>query len=551
MNNYKKIFSLKLLFLLNACGTENSTDIIYPHNKAQFVDDFVHGLAYESNGGNTSITDDQGSFNGEIGDVVTFYLGGKDGLQLGSGTYARIMSPFEITANLDQAINLGILLQSLDKKMSTLDTKITIPEYLQNVSSNTHYAELVRDIDLNNRQSVSDFLTNPLINVDKVISPNEAAAHLMQSLTLTPRGEDIKLPALDLSKTVNVRVEKGIQWTAKSPNGQRTYYVRGDRNSTDFETTKGLSTENITMSLNGITIAGGATITESQTPIENNSHFILNDIATTSNQSQVETWEQAKLRGGFFACINTTNGCTTENLASFSDEVIQVVANQTANFKRITRSSSYEPTTQLLTVHKIETLCETPDTTSCNGATIGSVEYSYLSPATNTHKIIDFTGTWEEHINCGDLKATTLHTFTSNGVARSGTFCNANGNIEDIPTNDINTYDQLAAQANATTTNYEPSQFWFLHKLNSSGTATLSELNTITRACAYYGPPTGQSLTCNQYRYYGVQYLPAGKNWDGGTLRLTRYNLEGNNATSTETRTLKKKLTINPLPTPV
>ncbi len=548
MQSYKKLFSVNLLFLLTACGIEPSTDIIYPHTKAQFVDDFVHGLAYESNGGNTHLTDTLGSFNGEIGDVVTFYLGGKDGLQLGSGTYARIMSPFEITANLDQAINLGILLQSLDNKVSTLDTKITIPDYLQNVSSNIHYAELVRHIDLNNRQSVNEFLTNPLINVDKVVSPNEAAAHLMQSLTLTPRGEDIKLSALDLSKTVNVRVEKGIQWTAKSPNGQRTYYVRGDRYSTDFETTKGLSTENITMSLNGITIAGGATITESQTPIENNSHFILNDIASTSNQSQVETWEQAKLRGGFFACINTTNGCTTENLAAFTDEVIQVIEGQTASFKRVTRSSSYEPTTQLLTVHKIETLCETPDKNSCNGATVGSVEYSYLLPATNTHKVIDFTGTWEEHINCGDLRATTLHTFTSNGVARSGTFCNANGNIEDIPSGDMNTYTQLAAQANAMTTSHEPSQFWFLHKLNSSGTATLSELNTITRACANYGPTTGQNLTCDQYRYFGAQYLPAGKNWDGGILRLTQLSLNSNNQFIINTRTLKKQITANPFP---
>jgi hypothetical protein len=94
---------------LIACGGGGggSSDIT-----SQFIDSPVQGLYYSSTSGKTGTTDAGGNFTVKSGDTVTFKIGGKDGLEIGSATPTKD-APVLVT-DLPGGMQVAQILQSLD-----------------------------------------------------------------------------------------------------------------------------------------------------------------------------------------------------------------------------------------------------------------------------------------------------------------------------------------------------------------------------------------------------------------------------------------------------
>jgi uncharacterized protein len=84
-----------------------------------FLDSAVKGLYYETSSGLSGTTNEAGEYRYNTGDSVTFYAGGKSGIQLGGANGAAMLTPLELTpgADLDHptVTNMLLLLQNLDR----------------------------------------------------------------------------------------------------------------------------------------------------------------------------------------------------------------------------------------------------------------------------------------------------------------------------------------------------------------------------------------------------------------------------------------------------
>lgn len=94
---------------LIACGGGGggSSDIT-----SQFIDSPVQGLYYSSTSGKTGTTDAAGNFTVASGDTVTFKIGGKDGLEIGTAKPTKD-APIFVT-DLPGGMQVAQILQSLD-----------------------------------------------------------------------------------------------------------------------------------------------------------------------------------------------------------------------------------------------------------------------------------------------------------------------------------------------------------------------------------------------------------------------------------------------------
>ncbi len=79
----------------------------------RFVDSPVVGLHYASPT-QAGVTKATGAFNYAAGEVVAFYIGGPNGISLGSAAGAAFVTPRDITGNDTAAINIARLLMALD-----------------------------------------------------------------------------------------------------------------------------------------------------------------------------------------------------------------------------------------------------------------------------------------------------------------------------------------------------------------------------------------------------------------------------------------------------
>src|SRR5690554_3806997 len=103
----------------SSSGSDSSTGV--------FVDSPVAGLTY-SGGGDAARTDEEGRFNYDSGQTLSFSVGG---LALGSATGADIITPVDLVEGADagdtSVINISRLLQSLDSD-GNLNNGIQITE---------------------------------------------------------------------------------------------------------------------------------------------------------------------------------------------------------------------------------------------------------------------------------------------------------------------------------------------------------------------------------------------------------------------------------------
>ena len=104
---------------LAACGDGDGPDKVsateVPPMEGTFVDSAVEGLAYETSGGVSGLTDEDGVFEYKMFEQVSFSIGDID---LGSAPGAPYVTPVETTNSPDPtaqaALNMLIFLQSID-----------------------------------------------------------------------------------------------------------------------------------------------------------------------------------------------------------------------------------------------------------------------------------------------------------------------------------------------------------------------------------------------------------------------------------------------------
>lgn len=192
-SNYFKfrgiLFSLPIfLSSFYSCSTDETSDqpgIEEPIGPKTgiFVDSPVSGLRYETET-YSGFTDENGKYNYEEGETVTFYIGD---IKLGSAKASEELTPLSITSTSDATLetlevqNIAALLQTLDLDGDATNG-ITIDEEVVNVLS-------ISEINFN--ESIISILGKIALEVFEktgielqVIYPQEAAIHLAETLNL-------------------------------------------------------------------------------------------------------------------------------------------------------------------------------------------------------------------------------------------------------------------------------------------------------------------------------------------------------------------------------
>ncbi|MCH4824254.1 hypothetical protein ML462_13840 [Gramella lutea] len=183
----RRYFLVCIPAILFSCSTEDKPDPLPKpaQNTMQgiFVDSPVSGLKYETET-HSGFTDENGKYNYEEGETVTFYIGD---IKLGSAEASEELTPISITSTSDATLetlevqNIAALLQTLDLDGDATNG-ITIDEEVVNALS-------ISEIDFS--KSIVQILGEIALeifqktNVElKVVYPEIAALHLAQTLGL-------------------------------------------------------------------------------------------------------------------------------------------------------------------------------------------------------------------------------------------------------------------------------------------------------------------------------------------------------------------------------
>ena len=171
----------------SSSGSDSSTGV--------FVDSPVAGLTY-SGGGDAARTDEEGRFNYDSGQTLSFSVGG---LALGSATGADVITPVDLVEGADagdtSVINISRLLQSLDSD-GNLSNGIQITEAIDQALQEYLEANLLTDLDFADTVAFEDAIEGALNNLSEqqlfsenadnrpreLRSPLQAWQHLSDSL---------------------------------------------------------------------------------------------------------------------------------------------------------------------------------------------------------------------------------------------------------------------------------------------------------------------------------------------------------------------------------
>ena len=171
----------------SSSGSDSSTGV--------FVDSPVAGLTY-SGGGDAARTDEEGRFNYDSGQTLSFSVGG---LALGSATGADVITPVDLVEGADagdtSVINISRLLQSLDSD-GNLSNGIQITEAIDQALQDYLEANLLTDLDFADTVAFEDAIEGALNNLSEqqlfsenadnrpreLRSPLQAWQHLSDSL---------------------------------------------------------------------------------------------------------------------------------------------------------------------------------------------------------------------------------------------------------------------------------------------------------------------------------------------------------------------------------
>ncbi|WP_318471381.1 chromosome partitioning protein ParA [Photobacterium leiognathi] len=485
-----------------------------PVTTGQFIDAKVQGLDYVI-GTKAAQTDAEGNYElGAENGTISFYIGGKDGLLIGSVSGRAVTTPFEAAGTYERSINLARLLLTINEHND--DSTIIIPSLIKDNPSADIQAALAK-ITLDDgyfEKSVETLLTQ--LDSKALVAAADAQKHMQASLNpeQLQRGSEEVLTQwakgsnqIIIHRSANLRVKNSNDETFKT-------VIHQDQENGKY--VGGLNLMNYKLTDDQFTIlAGSNDSTIEKTSTLPSFVYEMTNEAKVSTENKMEPWSEIETMGSPYACMAAKN-CSESLLTQANLEYIE---RQDGDHKqKEAQSGTYDPVTQVYTQIRSKEYLDGDYT----GRISESIEFFYPVTDAKTDRFVDFTGTWtakETRPDCPDVATSTL-TFGENTITLTGQEFTGTCEITD-GLNETVTYEDYAKM-----------DFWWFGTNVQVSTATLDQLNTTVR---WNDKDTGE--TNDNFKINRFSYIPAGKAWDQGLLVRDTLN---DNGDKIATITMKK-----------
>ncbi|OBU15390.1 hypothetical protein AYY19_17585 [Photobacterium aquimaris] len=512
--------SLLAALALTGCDSDSSSDSntnIKPPvtiTKGQFIDAKVQGLDYVS-GKEISQTDAEGNYT--LGaDTISFYLGGTDGLLIGSISGRTIATPFEAAGTYERSINLARLLLTINEHND--DSTIIIPSLIKDTPS-TEIKTALATITLDDgyfEKSVQTLLA--LLDSKALVTATDAQKHMQVSLNpeQLQRGSEEVLTQLAkgsnqiiIHRSANLRVKNSSDDTFKT-------VIHQDQQNGEY--VGGLSLMNYQMTDKQFTILSGSNdSTIEKTSTSPSFVYEMTNDAETSSKNEMVPWSKIETMGSPYACMTAQN--CSENLLTQTN--LAYIERQDGDYKvKESQSGSYDLITEVYTQIRSKEYLDG----NYAGRISESIEFFYPISDAKTDRFVDFTGTWtakETRPGCDGVATSTL-TFGENTITLVGQEFTGTCDLTD-DLNETITYNDYAKM-----------DFWWFGTNEKVSTATLDQLNTTVR----WNDKADNGS--DRFKINRFSYIPAGKAWDQGVLVRDTLADTGD---KTATITMKKSVT--------
>ncbi|MCB7479724.1 toxin-antitoxin system YwqK family antitoxin [Christiangramia sediminis] len=185
MRRFPVLLVLAIIFFSSCAKDDDTIPPEHPQGTLQgvFIDSPVEGLKYETET-HSGYTDENGNYDYEEGETVTFYVGG---IKLGSASASEEMSPISIASTPDATIetlevqNIAAFLQTLDEDGDPGN----------GIQISPAVADAISILEIDFTQNIIQILGEIALEVFQntgvsleVVYPERAAAHLAQTLGL-------------------------------------------------------------------------------------------------------------------------------------------------------------------------------------------------------------------------------------------------------------------------------------------------------------------------------------------------------------------------------
>lgn len=558
------ILAAAIAVALTGCGSDSSNSgVTTPAEPStttnKFIDAAVEGIYYSTSSGLSGVTNSEGEFTAKTNDTLTFFIGGESGLKVGAASNRDVLTPFEAAGKYARALNLAILLQSLDNQFgNTSDEVLTIPDELREPDATT--LAKMKDLSLDDSTSVTDFLTAIGVEAANITSEGDALTHMQSAFGSMERGDDSANPFITAGKFV--------RYIDVTQNSDQFTYIHADKLMEEemFERTRGMtemtfkvnSADSITMfagsndyslsesfaeqyltcvsnsahqwidedssKLQGcdtnkdgaVDQANGSMTPDSKFVLNNAFAYKLRDLAQSATADEEFTAEDIEGWQPFDAQkASDLNHYTANNVWDDKNE-----DSNTSNWIRDTTSGSFDPVTGIYSeIVKKETLGS--DANNIPSRITERVAYYYEIPTKDSERYVDFTGTWQtkEYCDNGEVAVSTM-VFSATKVTTSGFECDSDNGGQSSP-EDMGQFDATYAELGTI-------DYWWFGQTDRASKATLTELNTVVRFCDQDNYVAGSSCNSNDEYFVKWEYQPAGTNWDEGLLIRRKMDNSGN-----------------------
>ncbi|OBT15500.1 hypothetical protein A9264_13145 [Vibrio sp. UCD-FRSSP16_10] len=537
--------TIVLALTMVGCGGDSSSsasvdagdDVTTPDTPVEtslqgvFVDAVVEGLYYQSQpSGLKGFTDAAGLFDYEDGDLVTFFIGGEEGLRIGQTNARSVVSPFEVTGSYQKSLNLARILQSAG---DTTEQSITLPDSLKSPDANMLAA--LNSVLLHDMDSVEDLKEE--LAVEEWVSEDEALSHLNNSLKDLDRGD--KSALVDWSKgsqaylrqisttlssdKISVHADKllndelfmatvGSSAMVLQLNEDNLVVLEGSNDTTISGDQAGsylacLDAEGLDADFDGDgngsgSLCNGETIVNTKFVLGDAFEYVLLDVNAANEEDESVSWDEVTEFGGMWSCIANAS-CSEGELTKFSIvEFDDSEDGEEEDLRRDVLSGSYDKITGIYT--------EVKKTTHLSGDNAGrtsqSISFTYPVSEASEERYVDFIGTWQAVTHRDGCAGSTLSTYVFNAEGLTVTGKEFYSNCETEEMNETVTYTELAAM----------DYWWFTMNDAGASKATLAQLNSTIRWCD--SDELQDTCEASDEKMNRWQYQPAGTDWDKGTL---------------------------------
>lgn len=546
----QSLLAATITLALIGCGSDsNSGSNEETTTSYQFIDSAVEGLSYTTSSGLNGVTDSEGNFNALPNDSVTFYIGGPDGVKVGAASVQEVVTPFEAAGKYNRAINLAVLLQSVNNQFGSSGSGVlTIPEKLQD-RDDQQVADALVNLRLDNISSVETFLTEIGVAPTNIVTDAEAIAHMSDSFGEMVRGDVDTNNPFAQGGHKHVRYIDVTQYKIATDLAPQTFtYVHADKTLPIelFEKTRGMTSMDFTLDSENVVMLAGSNDTSLS---ESKAEDYLNCLAAGHNFVDescdgIPDENYSIIKNGTFAYqlqdpegVQETNepfpwdefnfgpfqASTISELNHFNERVRDDKDDGDINsaWQRETISGAYDPITGIYTEITNKTKlngdsCDLTPSNCTDGRNTQTVAFYYPVDDAGSERYVNFEGEWVNTQICADNSvAKESYSFSESNVTISGSECQ-NGTAQDNTHDEPYTYEDLA--------NID---YWWFNQTGRQSQATLTELNTVVRFCDQDDYVQGDVCSDNKEYFVKWEYQPAGTDWDQGLLIRTKKSKSG------------------------